>query len=191
VLDVDVLEDVVVWAIGSVVDGGGMHVDAGIDDDVGSVVGGAAAAPDPKAPAITATAMAARRTSGAADPCVSRRCTAKTPRPVTIARAPMSSVAPNDPPELGRLHTWSMALGGSGRRCDGAEHNAARHAAAAELQQVRNLRPAHSSRKQCADKRGARGQRLPPEPLDRWSVRLGRSTSRESSVPAGGRLIES
>jgi hypothetical protein len=105
VLDVDVLVEVVDAgrAAGAVVEGGGMQV--GLDDEVGSVVGGAAAAPDPKAPTMTATAMAARRTTGAAVPCVSRRCTASTPIPATIARAPMSSVAPNDPPELGRLHT--------------------------------------------------------------------------------------
>ncbi len=148
VVDVDVLDEVVVefdGAIGAVVDGGGMHVDVGLDDAVGSVVGGAAAASDAK-PAITATPRTASRTSGAARPPGIRRWAARAQAPTTIARAPMSSVAPTEPPESGRLHTRSMALGGRCRERDGTDHNVAGHTAAAELQRVRNLCVGHCRR---------------------------------------------
>jgi hypothetical protein len=123
VVDVDVDDEVVDncdRSTGAVVDGGGMHVDGELDDVGGSVVViGAAAASAAKVPASTATAIAVSNRSGAAEPPTSRRCTARTPRPVTIAKAPMSSVAPKDPPELGRLHTWPMALEGRGRQRNG------------------------------------------------------------------------
>jgi hypothetical protein len=110
-VDVDVLEDELDPTDGAVVDGDGMHVDAGPDDEVGSVVGGAAPAWEPNAPAIVATAMAATTMSGPRPP-GSRRWTASTQTPAKIANAPMSSVAPKEPPELGRLHTWFIGVGG-------------------------------------------------------------------------------
>jgi hypothetical protein len=143
-VEVDVVGDVAGGLDGLGADpvGGGMHAAAGAVE-LGGVVelGGSVAEAVRAARTIESalTVIVARRMAAAPRPPPSRHCTARTATPVTSARVPSSSAAPGEPPEAGRLHSVSMAVGGRGGQRDGADHSGACYADAAKLQPFRNV----------------------------------------------------